>query len=438
MKQYILDVAGLSDQGVKRDHNEDNWSAPHADLTASQLATKGRLYIVADGVGGHQAGDVASKMAVNLIQQYYYTDPSLDLRSSLAAAIQAASEQIDKEAAARAERRGMSTTVTAVVLRGNELTVANVGDSRTYLVRKEHVRQITADHSWVEEQVRSGIITRDEAERHPHRNIITRSLGSNRQLDIDIFVEQIEPGDSILLCSDGLSNMVTDQEIGTIVSQGWIAEAAVNELVAMTNRRGAPDNVTAVLINVIRQAQGGVGRLLITAGIMGALAILVTGLVLGVLTKDNQSAEPRPTEPNLESDAPPAPASAVSPLAMTSPRKTTFQPLELVWPAENAPLVASDLITFVWKWEHEQEDDDARFIFVLKAGGDAQPLVQEELPLNQRQLVMSRSLQPGSFLWTMSVSGTKTKMTSAGRLFTIIEPTPVANRPPTPTLDSAE
>ena len=108
-------------------------------------------------------------------------------------------------------------------------------------------------------------------------------------MDIDIFVEQVEPGDSILLWSDGLSNMVTDQEIGAVVSQDWIAETAVNELVAMTKRRGAPDNVTAVLINVVRQAQGGVGRLLVTAGIMGALAILVTGLVLGVLTKDNQS-----------------------------------------------------------------------------------------------------------------------------------------------------
>jgi serine/threonine protein phosphatase PrpC len=438
MKQYHLDIAGLSDRGVKRDHNEDSWSAPPRDLAPSQLAIKGQLYVVADGVGGHQAGDVASKMAVNLIQQHYYTDPSLDVTASLTAAIQAASKQIDQEAAARPERRGMSTTVTAVVLRGSELTVANVGDSRTYLIQDGRVHQITADHSWVEEQVRSGIITRDEAARHPHRNIITRSLGVNRELDIDVFVEEVKPGDSVLLCSDGLSNMVTDQEIGSTVSQGWMAETAVNELVDLTKQRGAPDNVTAVLINIVRRAQGSAGRLMVTVGIVGVLVILTLGLVLGILVTGNQGAVRPSAEAALEYDTPPSPLLAVTSVATPVLEETTRHPLELVWPAENISLAASDLITFVWKWEPEQEDDDGRFIFVLKAGGDAQPLIHEELSLNQRHLVVARSFEPGSFLWTMSVSGTRTDGASAGRLFVVVEPTPVANTPPMPTLGSPD
>jgi serine/threonine protein phosphatase PrpC len=146
----------------------------------------------------------------------------------------------------------MSTTVTAAVVRGDQLTVANVGDSRTYLIHNGQARQMTDDHTWVEEQVRVGLISRAEAAKHPQRNIITRSLGSDRKLDIDIFEKQLQSGHSIMLCSDGLSNLITEEEIGDIVSQGWTAEAAVNELIELAIKRGAPDNVTSVLINIVR------------------------------------------------------------------------------------------------------------------------------------------------------------------------------------------
>jgi serine/threonine protein phosphatase PrpC len=252
MGQYLLDVAGISDRGVKRDHNEDAWSAPHSNLTPGQISAKGRLYVVADGVGGHQAGDVASTMAVEIIQQHYYANPSSDVAAGLREAIQAASKKINQEASAQPARRGMSTTVTAVVLRGNKLTVANVGDSRTYLIRQGGARQLTNDHTWVEEQVRGGLITQEAARRHPHRNIITRSLGSKRGPEIDIFEEEVEPGDGVLLCSDGLSNMVSDVEVGSIVGREWTAEAAVNELIELAILRGAPDNVTALLIGIVR------------------------------------------------------------------------------------------------------------------------------------------------------------------------------------------
>jgi protein phosphatase len=252
MKQFLLDVAGLSDRGVKREHNEDAWSAPRQNLTPERLVTNGRLYVVADGVGGHVAGDVASKMAVEIIQLRFYAEPVTDVPANLRAAIEAASEEIHTEAAAQPARRGMRTTATAVILRGDELTVANVGDSRTYLIRQGCARQLTTDHTWVQEQVQGGIISREDAKRHAYRNIITRSLGSKQAPKVDIFHENVEPGDWVLLCSDGLSNLVSDQEIGEIVSQEWTAEAATIELVELTKTRGAPDNVTAVLIGVVR------------------------------------------------------------------------------------------------------------------------------------------------------------------------------------------
>ncbi len=255
MTRCVLDIAALTDVGIKRDHNEDSWSGPPSSLTPKQRADKGQLYVVADGVGGHQAGDRASALATEIIQQRYYIDPASDVATSLLMAIYAANAQIMHDGAARLDQRGMSTTTTAAVLRGNELTVANVGDSRTYLIRQEHVRQVTVDHSWVETQVQAGLIPREAAAHHPHRNIITRSLGGDVEPQVDIFEELVGPDDSVLLCSDGLSNMVSDQEIRDIVNQDKDANAIVHELIELARQRGAPDNVTAVLLKVGR-AQG--------------------------------------------------------------------------------------------------------------------------------------------------------------------------------------
>jgi serine/threonine protein phosphatase PrpC len=254
MMHYLLDAAGASDRGVKREHNEDAWSGPHPDLAPKQISAKGRLYLVADGVGGHQAGDVASKMAVEIVQQRYYADPAPDVATRLKSAIQTANQQIEQEASARPTRRGMGTTVITAVFLGGTLTVANVGDSRAYLIRDGHAQQISHDHTWVADQVRAGLLTRDEAAKHPQRNIITRSLGTRYELDIDIFERNIKPGDSVLLCSDGLSNVLADEEMGDLVNRTWTAEAAAKELVELTLKRGAPDNVTAVVITIVRPA----------------------------------------------------------------------------------------------------------------------------------------------------------------------------------------
>jgi hypothetical protein len=177
---------------------------------------------------------------------------------------------------------------------------------------------------------------------------------------------------------------------------------------------------------------------MVTLGILGVLMVLALGLVLGLLVKDNQSAARPSAKVAFEYDASPTPVSAVTSIATPALEETTRRPLELVWPAENISVAASDLITFVWKWDSEQEDDEGRFIFVLKAGGEAQPLVHEELSLDHRHLVVARSFEPGSFLWTMFVTGTRTRGASVGRLFVVVEPTPVADTPSMPTLGSPD
>jgi protein phosphatase len=274
-----LDIAALSDAGLKRERNEDSWSGPPPDLPAEQEALKGQLYVVADGVGGHLAGELASKLATDIIPQRYYADPAPGVKTSLQAAIRAADEHICQEAGAKLKQHGMSTTITAAVLRGDHLTIANVGDSRAYLIRQGRARQATVDHSWVEEQVQFGLITREEAAHHPHRNIITRSLGSNMELQIDTFEEHVEPGDSLLLCSDGLSNMVADQELADLASQDKSAETIVHELIELAKQRGAPDNVTVILLKT-SPLRGPRAQNLLVRGILTGLILLLIGILL--------------------------------------------------------------------------------------------------------------------------------------------------------------
>jgi protein phosphatase len=276
---YTLDIAALSDAGLKRERNEDSWSGPPPNLPAERKTIKGQLYVVADGVGGHLAGELASKLATETIQQHYYADPAPDVTTSLPAAIRAADERICQEAGAKLKQHGMSTTITAAVLRGDQLTIANVGDSRAYLIRQGRARQATVDHSWVEEQIQFGLITREEAAHHPHRNIITRSLGSNAELQIDTFEERVEPGDGVLLCSDGLSNMVADQELADLASQDKSANIIVHELVELAKQRGAPDNVTVILLKT-SPMRGPRAQNLLARGILTGFILLLIGILL--------------------------------------------------------------------------------------------------------------------------------------------------------------
>lgn len=247
-KQLRLDVAQLTDVGRKREHNEDNM-AYVIPKDQQVMAKKGALFIVADGMGGHAAGEVASEIAVDTVSNVYYQDDSDDAAASLLQAIKRANALIHQRAAENMLRSGMGTTCVSAVLRGNMAYIANVGDSRAYLVRNGQVKQVSQDHSWVAEQVRAGLLTEDQARTHAQRNVITRCLGTQPDVDVDVFPELLEEHDALVLCTDGLSGLVSDDEIRRIVAQSAPQES-VYHLVERANENGGPDNITAIVISV--------------------------------------------------------------------------------------------------------------------------------------------------------------------------------------------
>jgi serine/threonine protein phosphatase PrpC len=250
-----IDVAKGTDVGRLRDHNEDCADA-FSPADPAQRANKGQLFIVADGMGGHRAGEVASTSAVQTISREYYDDSDGDTPNSLVRAIQRANALIHQQAQESSTQVGMGTTVVVAVVRGSDLYLANVGDSRAYLMRDGRVRRVTRDHSFVEEQIRAGILTREEARVHPQRNVITRALGSKPDVEVDTYSGKLMPGDSLLLCSDGLYEYVQDRDIEAVLKE-YPPHEAVPRLVALANERGGSDNITALVVQAA--ASGEIG-----------------------------------------------------------------------------------------------------------------------------------------------------------------------------------
>lgn len=249
-KRLLVEVGSSSDPGQVRELNEDDYGTPETmEISLDSVEQKGRLYAVADGMGGHAAGEVASRQAISTLFREYYASPSAEITERMKGAIEAANLEVHAQASLDRTKAGMGTTLVAAVLQGNDLHVANVGDSRAYLVRDQSIEQVTTDHSWVNEQVQAGIITEQEAREHLYRNIITRSLGTKPDVDIDFFQRKVQSGDVLVLCCDGLSNEVGDDEIARIVSATDPQEAA-QELVDMANRRGGPDNITTIVVKI--------------------------------------------------------------------------------------------------------------------------------------------------------------------------------------------
>src|SRR5712692_10440016 len=232
-KQLRLDPAQLTDVGRKREHNEDNM-AYVIPKDPQVMAMKGALFIVADGMGGHAAGEVASEIAVDTVSNAYYMDDNEDVITPLLQAI---------------KRANLAIHQLAAELRGNMAYIANVGDSRAYLVRGSQVRQITQDHSWVAEQVRAGLLTEDQARTHGQRNVITRCLGTQPDVEVDVFLEPLQESDCLVLCTDGLSGLISDEEVMGIVEQS-VPQESVYHLVERANENGGPDNITAIVVRV--------------------------------------------------------------------------------------------------------------------------------------------------------------------------------------------
>ncbi|HEY4032486.1 MAG TPA: Stp1/IreP family PP2C-type Ser/Thr phosphatase [Ktedonobacteraceae bacterium] len=252
-QHFRLNIAQRTDVGRQRPHNEDN-VAYIVPKDAMLQAKKGALFIVADGMGGHAAGEVASEMAVSTVSTLYYYDHDSDVAASLLRSIKYTNAIIYQRAREQAEHNGMGTTCVAAVLLDDRAYIANVGDSRAYLVRRGWVRQISQDHSWVAEQVRAGAMTEAEARMHQLRNMITRSLGSLPEVEVDIFIEQVQEGDTLVLCSDGLSGMINDNEIAQIVER-YSPQECVHRLIEQANAHGGMDNITVLVARVLIQLQ---------------------------------------------------------------------------------------------------------------------------------------------------------------------------------------
>lgn len=236
-----MDIWGITHRGIVRQQNQDCYTIQHLD--------DGRVIaLVCDGMGGARAGNVASTMAVDLfMEQFVQAEAGQGNEARLRQAAAAANREIFRRAAEDPECTGMGTTLVAALV-GEEAVILNEGDSRAYYVNQQGIQLVTRDHSLVEDMVERGELTRDQARTHPHKNLITRALGAEPVLMADCFRQPIAPGDYLLLCSDGLSNIVTEQEMLYEVIHGGGDETCCQRLLDIALQRGAPDNVTVVLI----------------------------------------------------------------------------------------------------------------------------------------------------------------------------------------------
>jgi protein phosphatase len=243
----------LSDVGRKRDHNEDSF------LVREDVG----LFAVADGMGGHQAGEKASRMALetlaNILKRPDGPADRDDVLAKLREATQAAGAAIFDAAQADPTLQGMGTTMTSLWFHGGRAYLAHVGDSRAYLFRDGRAQQLSDDHSWVSEQVRAGMMTEDEARESKFRHIITRSVGFERDVLVDGAAIPVQAGDCYLICSDGLSNYVEGEELARLMTARFYRDVP-RLLVELANDRGGDDNITVVLVHVANDAINGVSK----------------------------------------------------------------------------------------------------------------------------------------------------------------------------------
>lgn len=254
----------LTDVGRQREHNEDNLLATAFAFGGGRRRVEYSLHIVADGMGGAAAGEVASELTVHMVcatayeallkthinQEQAWINPGTILRG----AVERANQEVFARAREVPQFMGMGATLTAILICQGKAFIAQVGDSRGYLMRNGKLRQVTRDHSFVGELLRDGRITEAEARNHPRKNIITRAVGSRPRVQVDLFQERLRAGDVLLSCSDGLSGMVTDEEMRTIILEGQRSHldllAICERLIAKANEAGGADNITVSLVAI--------------------------------------------------------------------------------------------------------------------------------------------------------------------------------------------
>lgn len=242
-----MESFAMTDIGSRREVNQD-----YIYCNDNAVGLLPNLYIVADGMGGHRAGDFASRFSVNEFEKELKEQKARTVIGSMEGAIRVVNDHLLQEAAAEPEYEGMGTTFVAACILDTTLYVLNIGDSRLYVLSENGtIRQITQDHSLVEEKILRGEIERKDAKNHPEKNVITRALGATEQVLPDFFEVELEAGDYIMLCSDGLTNMVEDEKIKKIVleTDGDLKEKT-EQLVALANENGGRDNISLVLVHI--------------------------------------------------------------------------------------------------------------------------------------------------------------------------------------------
>lgn len=250
-----IQIGARTDVGRMRKNNEDNF----------KVVPERNLFVVSDGMGGEAHGEVASEMAVEGIAEHFLNHqpgssvaPSDVSESSgrLVGAVRAANRSIFELASRESTHRGMGATVVAAFIEGQRLSLAHVGDSRAYLFRTGDLQQLTADHSLVAEQVRRGILTQQQADESDMASVLTRAMGIDADVEVDIDEHLLLPGDDLLMCSDGLVRMVTDPEIASTLLTWRDPQQAVDRLVELANENGGADNITIVLVRLAESRQG--------------------------------------------------------------------------------------------------------------------------------------------------------------------------------------
>jgi len=250
-----LSVAAATDVGRIRSGNEDS-------LYADADPERG-LFIVADGMGGHAAGEIASEMAVQIVAREMVHIRNLageEPLSAMSDALRSANRAIFERTIIEADKQGMGTTASCLMLGTGRFVIGHIGDSRIYLLRDGTFRQVTKDHSYVQEQVDAGFLTPEQARYHPYSNVITRCVGANAAVEADVLTGEIKPGDLWLVASDGLTGMVEDPQLRKIMETKSTPGAMVNSMINEANKRGGLDNITAIVVQVLSLKGGTTGE----------------------------------------------------------------------------------------------------------------------------------------------------------------------------------
>ena len=239
-----MEVGFKTDKGIRRSNNED----------ACFVMKRDKLFIVADGVGGNNSGEIASRTAVSEVTEFFQKNPlkqgaSIDeIRDYFHLCVNAANVSVVEKSYRIPRNRGMATTLVAAYIEGDKAYIINVGDSRGYLLHEGKLRQITDDHTYVNTLIKAGLITEEDALTHENRNMITRAIGADAQIEEDLFVVPIEAGDMILLCTDGLYGEVSDEELTEILQMKASVGNICSDLVDLANKNGGSDNITMIVL----------------------------------------------------------------------------------------------------------------------------------------------------------------------------------------------